>query len=115
MICPHPVLTEWFPYLRGTSVRRSKNLDYKLNLPVLDLLCHGQESLLDICRILRRGLKEWDRKLVGKFLQRQREINIIRQDCLNYERTFATPYSTTFLLVKSDLLPTSSLFTPSEA
>jgi hypothetical protein len=35
--------------------------------------------------------------------------------CLNDERTFATPYSTTFLLVKSDLLPTSNLFTPSEA
>jgi hypothetical protein len=32
----------------------------KLNLPVLDLLCHGQESLLDIRRILCRGLKEWD-------------------------------------------------------
>ncbi len=29
--------------------------------------------------------------------------------------TFATPYSTTFLLVKSDLLPTSSLLTPSDA
>ena len=29
--------------------------------------------------------------------------------------TFATLYSTTFLLVKSDLLPTRSLLTPSEA
>lgn len=47
---------------------------HKLNLPVLDLLCHGQESLLDICRILRRGLKEWDRKLVGKFLQRHGKL-----------------------------------------
>ena len=69
MTCPHQALTEWIPYLRGTSVRRSNNLEYKLNLPVLDLLCHGQESLLDICRILRRSLKEWDRKLIGKFLQ----------------------------------------------
>lgn len=29
--------------------------------------------------------------------------------------TLAALYSTTFLLVKSDLLPTSSLFTPSDA
>ena len=78
MTCPHQALTEWIPYLRGTSVWRSNHLEYKLNSPVLDLLCHGQESLLDICRILRRSLKERDSKLIGKFLQQQREINVIR-------------------------------------
>ena len=43
--------------------------DFRLSLPVLDLFRHGQESLLDICRVLRRGLKEGNRQLIGKFLQ----------------------------------------------
>lgn len=44
-------------------------MDYRPNIPVLDLFCHSQEGLLDICRILRGGLKERDRKLIGKLLQ----------------------------------------------
>lgn len=39
-------------------------------LPVLDLLSHGQESLLDVCGALRRCLEEGDAELVRKFLQR---------------------------------------------
>jgi len=35
---------------------------------VLDLLGHSQERLLDIRRVLRRGLQEGDRKLVSEFL-----------------------------------------------
>ena len=34
---------------------------------------------------------------------------------MSVENTLATLYSTTFLPVRSDLLPTRSLFTPSEA
>ena len=36
--------------------------------PVLDLLGHGQESLLDVGSVLSRGLEEWDIQLVGEFL-----------------------------------------------
>lgn len=38
-------------------------------LPVLYLLGHGQECLLDIGRILCRRLEEWDSKLIGKLLR----------------------------------------------
>lgn len=38
---------------------------------LLDLSGHGQESLLDIRRILCRRLEEWDSKTVSKFLQGQ--------------------------------------------
>ena len=34
----------------------------------LDLASHGQESLLDVGRILGRSLEEWDAERVGKFL-----------------------------------------------
>ena len=39
-------------------------------LPILDLLRHSQECLLDVRCILGRGLQERDRELVGKFLQK---------------------------------------------
>lgn len=35
---------------------------------LLDLTSHGQESLLNVASVLRRGLQEWDTKAVGKFL-----------------------------------------------
>lgn len=38
------------------------------NSPVFDLLGHGQESLLDICRALGGSLEEWNVELVGEFL-----------------------------------------------
>lgn len=41
-------------------------------IPVLNLLGHRQESLLDVRRILRRSLQEWDAQLVRKFLQEPR-------------------------------------------
>ena len=52
---------------RDISIERLKKII--ISLPVFDLLGHGQESLFDVCRILRGGLKEGNRKLVGKFLQ----------------------------------------------
>jgi hypothetical protein len=93
-----------------------KRKEHEPNSPVLNLFRHGQEGLFDICRILRGGLKEGDGKLIGKFLRiRCNEINMEIAKVIDYGQTFATPYSTTFLLVRSDLLPTSNLFTPSEA
>jgi len=37
--------------------------------PILDLLGHSQERLLDVGRTLRGGLKEGNVELVGEFLQ----------------------------------------------
>ena len=37
--------------------------------PLLDLAGHGQEGLLDVACILRRGLKERDSQAVGEFLK----------------------------------------------
>jgi hypothetical protein len=37
--------------------------------PVLDLLGHGQESLLDVGSVLGRGLEERNSELVGEFLR----------------------------------------------
>ena len=47
-------------------------------LPVLDLLCHCQESLLDIRGILCGCLKEGDGQLIGEFLYTE---GISRRDC----------------------------------
>lgn len=38
------------------------------NAPVLDLLGHGQERLLDVCRVLGRGLEQADADLIRKLL-----------------------------------------------
>jgi len=40
-----------------------------LDAPILDLLGHCQESLLNVCSVLRRGLKEWDVQLISEFLR----------------------------------------------
>ena len=40
-----------------------------LDVPILDLLGHCQESLLDVSRVLRRGLEEGNVQLIGKFLK----------------------------------------------
>jgi hypothetical protein len=39
-----------------------------LDVPVLDLLRHGQECLFDVCSALGGCLEEWDTKLIGKGL-----------------------------------------------
>jgi hypothetical protein len=82
-------------------------------IPVFDLFGHRQERLLDVGSILSRRLKEWDGELIRKFLSRL--SNLVARSPSRKGRTLATLYSTTFLLVKSDLLPTRSLLTPSEA
>jgi len=40
-----------------------------LGLPVLDLLGHCQESLLNVGSVLRRGLEEGNVQLIGEFLE----------------------------------------------
>jgi hypothetical protein len=40
----------------------------RVDSPVLDLLGHGKESLLDVGGVLGRGLEEGDAELVGKAL-----------------------------------------------
>jgi hypothetical protein len=36
---------------------------------LLDLSCHCQEGLLDVARVLGRGLEERDAQAIGEFLQ----------------------------------------------
>jgi len=45
----------------------------KSNAPILDLLGHSQERLLDVGRTLRGGLKEGDVQLVGEVLHCRNE------------------------------------------
>lgn len=104
--------------LRGSACRVSLQRGLQRHAPVLDLLGHGQEGLLYVGRVLCRGLEEGDVELVGEFLeggcgrgQFWREW----EDARARERTLATACSTTFLLVRSLLLPTRSLLTPSTA
>lgn len=40
-----------------------------MGLPVLDLLGHCQESLLNVGSVLRRGLEEGNVQLIGEFLE----------------------------------------------
>ena len=40
-----------------------------LDVPILNLLGHCQESLLNVRSVLRRGLKEWDVQLISEFLK----------------------------------------------
>lgn len=83
------------------------------DIPVLNLLGHRQEGLLDVCGVLGRRLEEGDVQLIGKFLHNAEQVVHMKQTV--FRHTFAALYSTTFLLVKSDLLPTRSLLTPSDA
>jgi hypothetical protein len=58
---------------RSHSVTRkvSHNREHRLkrlDVPILDLLGHCQESLLNVGSILRRGLKEGDVQLISEFL-----------------------------------------------
>ena len=39
-----------------------------VTIPVLDLPCHGHESLFHIGGILGTGLEEWDTNLISKCL-----------------------------------------------
>ena len=52
--------------MRGLSTVRYGS--GRVNVPVLDLLRHRQEGLLDICGVLSRGLQERDAELVREFL-----------------------------------------------
>lgn len=106
---------------------------------LLDLARHGEERLLDIAGVLRRGLEEGDAEAVGEFLfcVSGAALSCVtpqpgHPDAASKEmkarsgkgrgcsavpgyHTFATVYSTTFLSAMSLLLPTSSLLTPSVA
>jgi hypothetical protein len=80
---------------------------------LLDLAGHGEESLLDIGGALCGGLEEGDAETVCELLYAM--LNAALLGLRDSWRTFATVYSTTFLSAISDLLPTSSLLTPSVA
>lgn len=84
-----------------------------LDVPILNLLRHRQESLFNVGRVLGRSLKEWDVQLIREFLGTLMRYEHGEQ--LAEHGTLATLYSTTFLPVRSDLLPTRSLLTPSDA
>lgn len=56
------------PILRGALVGCVTAYQTEDDVPVLDLLRHRQESLLDVGRILGRGLQEGNGQLVGEFL-----------------------------------------------
>jgi hypothetical protein len=76
---------------------------------LLDLARHRQERLLDVGCVLGRRLEEGDAEAVCELLLWSAvELSI-------QKRALAVVYSTTFLSVMSDLLPTSSLLTPSVA
>lgn len=49
------------------------------DLPVLDLLGHGQESLLDVGRVLGRSLQERNAELVGERLGRRVVDHLLRR------------------------------------
>jgi hypothetical protein len=84
---------------------------------ILDLRCHCHEGLFDICRVLGGCLEEWNSELVGVFLKKQHKICYLFNHVKTSTRslTVAVVVSTTFFVVKSHLLPTSSLFTFSHA
>jgi hypothetical protein len=58
------------PMLKETNQQEHSLRKNQENGPILDLLCHSQESLLDVGCVLRRSLKERDVQLVGKFLEK---------------------------------------------
>lgn len=95
------------------------------NVPVLDLLGHRQEGLLDVGGLLGRRLEERNAERVCKLLNshihhpgRYRSVSLGKAKetmTLKRGRTFAAACSTTFLATRSFLFPTSSLLTPSTA
>lgn len=52
---------------RSKIMRNTRIPQYK-GIPVFDMLSHGQEGLLNICRILGGSLKERNIQLIRKFL-----------------------------------------------
>lgn len=90
---------------------------------VLNLCRHCHKSLFNIRSIFRRCLEEWNSQLIGVFLQAKNydiqfwdDENRRQTKKKNLEMlTVAVVVSTTFFVVKSHLLPTSSLFTFSHA
>ena len=65
-----PEGVELEPMLFGKYYVNFKPLSVRMDIsvPVLNLLSHGQECLLNVRRILCRRLEEGDVQLVGKFL-----------------------------------------------
>lgn len=51
-------------------------LNFLASHPLLDLLCHGQESLLNVGGVLGGGLQEGDCQRVGEFLRRMKNDGI---------------------------------------
>lgn len=65
---PVPAAVVVEPMLNETGQSRRPALAMWLDVPVLDLLRHSQESLLDVSGVLRRRLQEGDAELVSEFL-----------------------------------------------
>ncbi len=76
----------------------------------LDFHCNGLKYVFDIGCIFCWYFEKWNIQEFSIFLFRQKEFNfwlLLSNDLF----TFAWLYSTTFLVVKSDLFPTNILFT----
>ena len=66
---PVPEVVEVEPMLRReVSCPPSSGVPFSWYSPVLDLLSHRQERLLNVRRVLRRCLKEGNAELVCEFL-----------------------------------------------
>lgn len=65
---PVPAAVVVEPMLNETGQSRCPALAMRIDVPVLDLLRHSQESLLDVGSVLRRRLQEGDAELVSEFL-----------------------------------------------
>lgn len=65
---PVPGAVDVEPILQFEIIRGGETSRRRIHVPVLDLLRHCQERLLDIRGVLRRGLEEGDVKLVREFL-----------------------------------------------
>ena len=66
---PVPEGVEVDPILSTARVSHPTGYYKGDNIPVLNLLRHSQKSLLDVGRVLSRGLQERNGQLVREFLQ----------------------------------------------
>ena len=64
-----PEVVEVDPMLRTCTQLFVNDTQMRDLIPVLNLLGHRQESLLDVGRVLRRRLQEGDGELVRELLQ----------------------------------------------
>lgn len=85
-----------------------------LSLICLAIVKNACSTLVALfAEVSRKGMFSWSaNSYVGRA---EVVINDLVKGERETRRTFATVYSTTFFEVRSDLLPTSSLLTPSEA